>query len=60
MMEDTFPVGAFKGMCPEKVALCLDQIGSGRLCAEAVEIGYGIEEGGNRQAGGDGQTRCLS
>ena len=49
-MEHTFFINALISMRAEIVTLCLDQVGSGRLCAEAVEIRYGIEEGGNRQA----------
>lgn len=36
VMEYAFPVSALKGMCAEEVALRLNQIGSGRLRAEAV------------------------
>jgi len=36
VMEYAFPVNALKGMCAEEVALRLNQIGSGRLRAEAV------------------------
>ena len=50
MVEYAFAVCSLIGVGSKAVALGLNQIGACRLCAEFVQVGHSVAEGGNGKA----------